>query len=442
MSTPELQRQPAQDIEPVGVAVDYSDPATQEIAQAMEEAGSSIPYSTFMELSLYGTAGFYAAGKAQINTSGLAVAFAGGPAFATMASSYEFNESLARQGAMVDEALGGPDPMTILEVGAGHGSTASDVIGWTRRSRPELYGRLGYRIIEPGDLIHKQGHTLSGYAAGTPSDNPIEKGWADGESDYNKVSWIRNAVMDAEVEPFDGFIFSNEVPDASPIDIIRNTAGQLQQLYITTQEGIWAKKWAAPSDTALAYLKQHAITVQPGKYETVNPGAALYQQKLSSMLKRGAITTLDYGQFGQEHAEKLPLRFFAAGPIKRIGTEEGLTREQLTFRFPGKVDITANVNFEPMQRAAEEAGLTIAFAGLQSAFLLANGFRTKDELEAAKKLPQQLWPPGSDPQFRPGDKVHNERLGYAAGILSKTTFQALVVTRGIDLPYPPAASIA
>ncbi len=442
MSNAERRITPLVDIEPTGVMADLQDPATQDILTVIEEQGGGIPYSQFMALSLYGKHGLYSSGSATINGNGLAQSLWGG-GFETSASSYIFNETIAEHARAIDEALQSPSSMTILESGAGHGTTASDILSRMRRTAPDLYDRLLYRIIEPGALREKQEITIRGYNAGTASDNPVDIDGlrGEGDSDYNKVVWTRGSALDAVVDPFEGLIFSNEVPDALPIEVVRNKDGQSQQQFVGLQNGEWVKIWKQPTEQVLAYLSEYGIVVRPGCYETINLGAVEFQRNMGSMLKKGAMVTLDYGQFGQEHAEVLPIRFYPEHDAKRIGRDERLTYEQLSYRVPGRVDITAHVNFDPMCRRAEQDGFTVAFAGLQRNYLLTNGHPTEKVLKRAKIVPHKkirYWQGEEEVQEIPlnlAEERLNSRLDTGIFTLGRSAMKALVLTKGVGFRY-------
>jgi SAM-dependent MidA family methyltransferase len=123
-------------------------------------------------------------------------------------------------------------------------------------------------------------------------------------------------------------------------------------------------------------------------------------ENLAKSLVRGAIITTDYGQFGARGEPKATRTF-----PQEAGSE---------YRKPGFTDITTDVNFESLQRVAEQAGLTTVFASSQAEFLRANGFPPTEELS----------------QHLSGNAlIGAERMIEGFG----DTCQTLMVTKGLEL---------
>ena len=121
----------------------------EHLQAAVRAAGGWLPFDEYMALALYAPGlGYYSAGARKLGAGG---DFTTAPEISPL-----FGRCLARHCAQVLEALGGGD---VLEVGAGSGRLAFDVLGALHES-----GRLParYRILEiSADLRERQRTLLS-----------------------------------------------------------------------------------------------------------------------------------------------------------------------------------------------------------------------------------------------------------------------------------------
>src|ERR1700761_5549212 len=187
------------------------DEAAARIAALLDErvraeiraAGGWIGFERFMDLALYAPGlGYYSAGAHKLGEGG---DFTTAPEISRL-----FGACLARQCAPVLQALG---EASILEVGAGSGALAVDVL--------LRLGELGrapvrYSILEvSADLRERQRRAIEARAPR----------WA------HRVEWL-----DAPpAVPFDGVVLANEVLDALPVTRFRAHAGGFEELGVRTQ---------------------------------------------------------------------------------------------------------------------------------------------------------------------------------------------------------------
>lgn len=351
----ESERLPA-DWVSTGILIDRTNPTSAYIEQAMTANGGSLPYSEFMGLSLFGPDGYYSAAHANIR----------GQFLTCPEASEEFNVSLGQATHKVWEAMGKPDGFQIVEMGAGYGTLAKDMLVWARETQPHFYDALQYTIVEYGDLADRQQRTLSGNSrrlhdrsrASTPEQH---------KADMQKVRWLRDSAITADFGEVNGVFISNELPDAFAVEVVRVKDGQMQQKHITVENGEWVEVWAQPTHEVLEHANAFDLVVAEGCQEPININAVTWQRNMSRSLKRGAIITIDYGQEGPGNRTQA-VRTYPQDP----GSE---------YRLPGRVDITSDVNFAVLRRAAEQGGLGTAFFGTQTSFLYANGYPSLNSLE-------------------------------------------------------------
>ncbi|MFM8551685.1 MAG: SAM-dependent methyltransferase, partial [Nitrospiraceae bacterium] len=109
-------------------------------------------------------------------------------------------QALARQSRQVDEALGHPDPFTVIEMGAGKGFLARDFLAACEQMPSDFFRRLRYVIVERSQAMKaSQRQQLSRWtgASGT-------------------AAW-RDALAQLEDGSLTGVLLSNELLDAFPV---------------------------------------------------------------------------------------------------------------------------------------------------------------------------------------------------------------------------------
>ena len=100
---------------------DPGDPRLLDLLRREIRERGPISFARFMDLALHHPElGYYACGPARIGPAGDFVT-------ASDAGS-AFGRALARQIVEVDHVLGHPDPLDVVEFGAGHGRLARDVL--------------------------------------------------------------------------------------------------------------------------------------------------------------------------------------------------------------------------------------------------------------------------------------------------------------------------
>lgn len=147
-----------------------------------------------MSLALYHPqGGYYSSGRAQIGTQG--------DFFTASSLGSDFGELLAEQFLEMWKLLGSPKAFNLVEVGAGSGWCAADILKYLHDNYPDFYEVTHYIIVEEARrLIEKQESILS---------------MTDKE---NKVIW--KSWDEIEDSSLTGCIFSNELIDAFPVHLI------------------------------------------------------------------------------------------------------------------------------------------------------------------------------------------------------------------------------
>jgi SAM-dependent MidA family methyltransferase len=300
-----------------------------------------ITFAEYMSLALYAPGwGYYARSANRIGP--------GGDFFTSPQLSPDFAEVLAMQIAEMWDGLGQPQPFMVIEMGAGRGQLAGDMLAYWQRHRSNLLAALDYGIIETAAAMKaEQQRVLASW--------PVR--W---------VSWAE--LADNGVQ---GCFFSNELIDALPVHQVTVQNGELREIYVKAQAGALAEVVAELSTPALLdYFTAAEIDIlsYPEGYRTeVNLAAIDWLGQVSAKLQRGYLLSIDYGYSAQRYYN----------PMRSQGTLQCYYRHRYhndPYIHVGEQDITAHVDFSALQRVGESLGLQSLGLTKQGLFLMAWGW--------------------------------------------------------------------
>jgi len=298
------------------------------IADDIRARGGWVSFARYMELALYAPGlGYYSAGSRKFGADG---DFITAPELSSL-----FGRCLGRQVAELLE-YGVRD---VLEVGAGSGALAADVLR-------ELHacGRLPerYLILEvSADLRERQRQTLTERA-------PEHAG---------RVQWLE--VLPAHL---DAVMIANEVLDAIPAHVVRAEADGVQELGVAAA-AVPAFSWSARQAQGDVLDAAAALHLPHGHQTEINIAARGFVASFARLLERGALIFVDYG---------CPARDFYH-PSRAQGTLMCHYRHHAhddPFVLIGLQDITAHVDFTAVAEAAVGARLDVLGYTTQANFLL------------------------------------------------------------------------
>ena len=277
-------------------------------------------------------------------TSGRAVIGRKGDFFTNVSVGPLFGRLLARQFAEIWQRLGEPAQFTIVEQGAHGGDFAGDVLGGLREFAPACFAAATYRIVEPGAALREAQAAKLAALGG-------------------KVRWVASL---AELEPFSGVHFSNELIDALPIHAVRWTGEAWRERHV----GLHGDRFVftdgpLTSELLRAHLAQ-LPPVPPGYETEVNLAALDWIAELGGRLERGCVLAIDYGFPRAE--------YYRADRIG--GTLTGYAhhrREGDVLASPGEIDLTAHVDFTSLAEHAARCGLRLAGFTDQHHFMVGLG---------------------------------------------------------------------
>jgi len=355
------------------------------LAEQITGSGGWMNFERFMGLALYAPGlGYYSAGAHKLGAGG---DFTTAPEVSSL-----FGACVARQCAQILGALGRG---SILEIGAGSGRLAADVL-----SRLETLGQLPdrYWILEiSADLRERQRRHLEGQMPQL----------------LDRVQWLDQPPE----ESFDGVILANEVLDALPVTRFRWSGAGVDELGVVLESGRFA--WAPrPASQAVADTCRR-LSVAGGAWDDgyvseYCPSLTAWTRSVTSALCTGAVLWFDYG---------LPRSQYYL-PERHEGTLLCHFQHRAhgdPFLYPGLQDITAWVDYTLLAEASRGCGFALA------------GFTTQSHFLAGLGVDLEMQRMAGDDANRFARLANQARQLMLPGEMGER-FKAMAWLRGLDLP--------
>jgi SAM-dependent MidA family methyltransferase len=255
-------------------------------------------------------------------------------------------------------------PLVLVDVGAGDGSFAAGVI--------DALGTDPDAVVESLVLVERSRAVVS-----SQRENLRTTG----------IRW-RHEDDVSSIEPTAGptVVHASELYDALPVHRVEMGTNGLCEMWVATEDGRldWSRR---PARGELAeYFANHGVTLQPGQLAEVSlETGPVHRQLLDTVSGDGIVFVLDYGYPADRLYDD---RGRIGGSISCYRGHE-LSRNPL--EDPGRLDITAHVNWDDLRSTAVSAGWTevsvwplaefLVRAGLE-AEMLAMGVGEQAELTA------------------------------------------------------------
>ncbi len=316
---------------PTSLQAEHSHVLAALIRQKIDQSGGWIPFAEFMHMALYTLRlGYYSGGAQKF---GLAGDFVTAPEISPL-----FAQTLARQYAQLEAAWILAPRADILELGAGTGKMAVDLL-----QELQVLGALPerYFVLEVSDhLRHIQRETCE-------KNLPAEL--------FAKLIWLETLP-----EKFNGLILGNEVLDAIPTHVLHKTARGWCERGVSFEDGfVWQD---AP--LSLPGLAENLPENLPEGYITeVCPAASGLVRSLAESLQTGAILLIDYGFSAQEYYHPQRNQGTLMCHFQHYAHDNPLI-------YVGLQDITAHVDFTQITLAGEAHGISLAGYVTQAQFLM------------------------------------------------------------------------
>ncbi len=327
------------------------------LRREVASAGGVIGFDRFMEVALYAPGlGYYSAGARKLGAGG---DFVTAPEISPL-----FSHCIATQCDEALKALGGG---AILELGAGSGVMAFDVLLALERrgTLPEAYF-----ILEVGaDLRERQRERVASLSPELA----------------RRVRWLDALPQDA----LQGVVIANEVLDALPVKRLRMRNGAVLELAVGCDDRGFHWHERQPVEPLPAALAALAGSCPEGYASEYCPSLGPWVAAVAATLARGLVLLIDYGYPRREYYH----------PQRMGGTLRCHYRHRAhedPFLWPGLQDITAAVDFTAVAEAAVAAGLAVRGFTTQAHFLIGCGLerhvvaQQQEDLRARATLAHQV----------------------------------------------------
>ena len=309
-----------------------------------------ITFAEFMELALYHPQGGYYTSPSAFGAQG--------DYFTSPAAHPAFGALIAIQLQRMWEVLDRPPQFVAVEMGAGSGLLARDVVVYAAGMLPAFASSLRYVTLER--------YALPGEAPALPID-------------INRI--ITSGVPLKEVV---GCFISNEIVDSFPVHRFQIHQGALKEINVSLDEhGRLTEALGQPSTPLLAQrLDDLGLSLPEGFRGELNLRVGPWMNEVSAALERGFVVTIDYGhEAGELYSQKR-----AEGTLQ---THYRHTRGGSPYQHIGRQDITAHVDFLSIDSEGSSLGLQSLGLTTQSRFLKTLGFDAMLERLREKNLSQR-----------------------------------------------------
>ncbi|MBI4062143.1 MAG: SAM-dependent methyltransferase [Elusimicrobia bacterium] len=251
-----------------------------------------------------------------------------------------FGAVLADRLALLLERVAAARPegtLSLVEAGCGDGTLACQVARRLREKHRPLASRVSFVLVERGrkDLTTAV-RRLTAFGVPVTAHTGV-----------------------AEIAPFSGALYSNELLDALPVHLLEARGGRVQEVFVDDSGQEVCGPPSRPELSAPAAAM--AASLREGERHAVGLEARAWLAAAACRVEEGFILSIDYGKRFAPGAANPPRAF------RRHAVETELTRE------PGARDLTASVDFEALIAAGADAGLDLESYESLSQFLIQGG---------------------------------------------------------------------
>jgi SAM-dependent MidA family methyltransferase len=171
----------------------------------------------------------------------------------------------------------------------------------------------------------------------------------------------------AEIESFEGMIFSNELFDALPVHVIEKVKGEMFEIMVGCENGKLTEVSVPLSNPEiLSFIQESQIKLQENQRIEVPLLMGKMLQEISMVLTKGLVVTADYGYTNKEWML----------PERRRGSLRGYYQHKMidsVLMNPGEMDITSHIHFDYLIQKGEQVELNLLTKLRQDEFLIKAG---------------------------------------------------------------------
>ncbi|MDQ0197309.1 class I SAM-dependent methyltransferase [Neobacillus ginsengisoli] len=170
-----------------------------------------------------------------------------------------------------------------------------------------------------------------------------------------------------EISCFEGMVFSNELFDAFPVNVIEKENSNLFEVMVGMQNDmLFEEKIPLENPEILRFLRESKIELNEKQRIEIPLLMEKMLQDISRALTKGVVVTADYGYTNEEWME----------PAKAKGSLRGYYQHRMiadVLEYPGEMDITSHIHFDYLLQKGEQVDLKGLTKLRQDEFLLKAG---------------------------------------------------------------------
>jgi SAM-dependent MidA family methyltransferase len=166
-----------------------------------------------------------------------------------------FGRLIGRETVRMWEDLGKPAGYTVMEVGAGGGRLACDVLDAVRELAPECYGGMTYLLVEKEPTLREaQAELLAAHS--------------------ERIAWRTPQELATGSFSLTGCVLSNELIDSFPVHLVQMTESGLKEVYVSIEGDDFVETLGDPSTPELAeYFRRIGVSLFVNQRAEVNLAA-------------------------------------------------------------------------------------------------------------------------------------------------------------------------
>jgi SAM-dependent MidA family methyltransferase len=279
-----------------------------------------------------------------------------------------FGEMIGRQilemcGLLSEGSCGADEEFSIVEMGAGKGLLASDILDFFKKENKYFYEKIKYCIIEVSPwLRERQRDALKDHSVSLQD----PEGWYKNLGDLDP--WVK------------GVFISNELVDSFPVHQVVIEDNRLKEVFIDWVGGRFVEVIKEPSINSLvSYFEELGVKLPDGYRTEVNLDAPKWIERIGEILEKGFVITIDYGYLSEELYQSYRSRGTLLCYYKHTTCEDPYIRI-------GYQDITSHVNFSALIHWAKKRGLEFTGFTDQAHFLINMGIEDYLKALAAESM--------------------------------------------------------
>jgi SAM-dependent MidA family methyltransferase len=245
-------------------------------------------------------------------------------------------------GKTILDNFGKDKKINIVELGAGEGFFAKDILNYFAKENLPAYQNVSYHFVEQNDSIYKK----------------VRKNLRE----HQERLFFYNC-LDELGEIKNAFVFSNEFFDAFPVHLVKQQNGQLYEIFLNTDKNSFVQELHTISDEVKKEVKELNITIPEGCLAEINSDIEPVYKKLSEKIEKFQMITIDYGY----------TQALLYNPDRTAGTLMGYYKHKAyedIFQMEGEMDLTSHINFDALIHYGEKYGIKSESLKSQRQFLV------------------------------------------------------------------------